>query len=136
MLEEPLAGHRRKATGPDRKSIVTELADVGRHPVHDDAGASGLARGEGDAAADGRVAAVTDAVDHQHVPRPQLPQRIVDDGRVDAGEADGDGGSGDALVGEQRPNLGIHEAEIEEVPDRRRLGLDQKVGQLAIDLRG
>jgi hypothetical protein len=124
--EARLAGDRRQAARPDRHAVGAQFLDVGGDAVDDDAEAAGLARREGHAAAAAGVARVAGAVDHQDVAGAELAQRVMHDGGVVAVETDGDRGAGDAPVGQQGADAGVHEADLAEVADRCGFGLQQQ----------
>ena len=119
---DALGGDGGKAAAPQRHLVLAHFADVGGDAVDDHAGEAGDLARVGDQAAERGVAMVAATVDHQHVARPHLAERIADDGAVHAGRAHRHRRAGDAHVGLHRADAGIHEAPVAEMTDGRRLG--------------
>jgi hypothetical protein len=77
---------------------------------------------------------VAAAIHHQHVAGPQRPERMVNDGPVHSRHTDRDCGAGHPHVLGKPADRRIHEAGVQEMADRRRLGPGQQVEQSAVDL--
>ena len=127
------------AAGPRHQTLIP-LSRISRksqeRPSRDHACEADLARGEGHDPAPGGVEVIVAAVDHQNIAGPGHLERDVADGAVIARHPAGHScADDDPSIGDHRPEIGVHEAVMADVADRRRLHLQKLLTDRRVDLR-